>query len=163
MKPKQEERLTKIILISFFLAVMAVFAKLFGRKHESKLNLSAVDLFLLATSTFRLGRLVAYNEAFEPIRSPVAKTVPDDSGAGKTTEPKQKGGALKSLGQLVTCPICSGTWIAAGLTYALHLWPGATRVFLVATSSIGSAELLNAVQEFFSWSSQASRKAAGEE
>jgi len=66
------------------------------------------------------------------------------------------------LGQLITCPICAGTWIAAGLVYALHLMPSATRLFLLINSTVGAAELLNAITESLSWSGEAARKTAGE-
>jgi hypothetical protein len=62
---------------------------------------------------------------------------------------------------LIACPICSGTWIAAVLVYALQIFPSATRIFLAIISSTGIAELLNALAEALSWTGQAARKRAG--
>lgn len=65
------------------------------------------------------------------------------------------------MGQLLSCPICSGTWAAAVMVYALYLWPEPTRVFLLIMASIGAAELLNAAGEAFSWTGQYQRTLAG--
>jgi hypothetical protein len=159
---KRQADMTKVILLGVFTAVFALFSSRFSRRHAKALDLTTTDLVLLGLSTFRLGRLVAYDKILEPLRQPVAMTRPDETGAGETTEPRGAG-ARRTFGELITCPICAGTWIAAGLVYALHLWPGATRLFLVMTGSIGSAELLNALTENLSWSGQASRKEAGDE
>lgn len=158
---KRQADLTKLTLFGAFLGVFGLFVQYFGPRHTQTLNLSKTDLALLALATFRLGRLVAYDQVFEPLRSPVAATWPDDTGAGETTVPKGFG-VKRSLGELITCPICAGTWIAAGLVYALHLWPGTTRILLAIAGSIGSAELLNALTEALSWWGQAARKTAGE-
>ena len=159
---KQEADITNVTLLSVFLGIFGIFANRFGQRHTKSLDLTKTDLVLLAISTFRLGRLVSYDKVFAPLRAPVAITKPDESGAGDTTAPRGKG-ARRSLGELITCPICSGTWIAAILVYALHLWPGATRIFLAILGTIGSTELLDALAENLSWSGQAARKDAGDE
>lgn len=161
MKKQQQADLTKDTLAGVFLSVFGIFAGRFGRRHRRQLHLPPTDLILLSLSTFRLGRLVAFDKIFGPIRAPVAVTQPDETGAGDTTAPRGSG-VRRSFGELITCPICAGTWIAAGLVYALHLWPGATRLFLTLTGAIGAAELLNALTEWLSWTSQAARKEAGE-
>ena len=159
---KREADVTNVALLSLFLGVFGIFANRYSQRHIKTLDLTKTDLFLLAVSTFRLGRLVAYDKVFAPLRAPVAVTRPDESGAGDTTAPRGQG-ARRSLGELVTCPICSGTWIAAILVYALHLWPGLTRMLLAIFSTIGSAELLDALAESLSWSGQAARKTAGDD
>lgn len=157
---KREADVINVTLLSIFLSVFGIFANRYSQRHSKALDLTRTDLALLAVSTFRLGRLVAYDKVFAPLREPVAVTKPDASGAGDTTAPRGKG-ARRTFGELITCPICSGTWIAAILFYALHLWPGGTRMFLAIFSTIGSAELLDALAEHLSWSGQAARKDVG--
>jgi hypothetical protein len=120
-----------------------------------------MDLAMLGLSTYRLGRMTAYDLVMEPIRYFFTETKPDETGAGDTVEPRGKG-VQRSFGQLFSCPICTGTWISAGLVYALHLFPGTTRIFLQIMSTIGLAELLNAATEAMSWFGQAARREAGE-
>jgi len=153
---------TKLGLIALFLGTFAAVASLppFRRRHRRALDLPLSDLALLAGATFRLGRLVAFDEVLEPVRAPLAETRPDPSGAGETVVPRGRG-VRQALGQLITCPICAGTWIAAGLVYALHLLPSPTRLFLLINSTIGVAEVMNALVESLSWTGEAARKAAG--
>jgi hypothetical protein len=159
---KKEEFATKVSLIGIFLSLFIGFASRFNsKKAERRLEkMSSFDLALLGLSTFRLGRLVSYERVFEPIRSLFTETVQDEFGAGETVEPKGKG-IQKSLGELISCPICSGTWIAAGLVYGMQLLPRPTRLFLWINSTIGLAEIFNAVTEAFSWWGQEARKKSG--
>jgi hypothetical protein len=64
-------------------------------------------------------------------------------------------------GDLIACPICAGTWIAAALVYGLELAPRPTRVLMAIMSAIGLGELLNALTEMLSWTGQAAREQAG--
>src|SRR5690606_4392915 len=108
-----------------------------------ELDLRPFDLAQLALATYRLGRLTSYDKVAETYREPFTETVPDPTGAGETVVPEGTG-VRRALGELIACPICAGTWIAAALVYGLHLAPRPTRVFLAIMSSIGGAELLNA-------------------
>jgi hypothetical protein len=121
-----------------------------------------MDLALLVLATFRLGRLIAYDVVMEPFRRPFARTVPDATGAGETVEPHGTG-VRRALGQLFSCPICTGTWVAAVLVYGLYTFPGPTRVFLAIMAVIGAAELLNALEETFCWSGQLARTVTGKQ
>lgn len=161
-KSIQRERIAKIILIMVFLSGFALFTGwmfVYGPGIEV-FKLSAMDLILLGLSTYRLGRLIAYDRVMEPLRQFVTETVPDSTGAGDSVDPKGEG-FQQALGQLVCCPICAGTWVAAGLTYLNYLLPGPTRVFLIMTSAIAIAELLGALTEALSWSGQYARTMSG--
>ena len=116
---------------------------------------------MLGFSTYRLGRMVAYDKIMETYRSLFAETVPDPSGAGETVEAKKRSGVQQAIGELLSCPICAGTWIAAGLVYGLGIAPRATHVFLAIMSTSGLGELLNAATEALSWFGQAARDEAG--
>lgn len=159
---QKQEYAAKVSLIAIFLTVFAGFASRLSKpEHTQRLkSMNAFDLTLLGFSTYRLGRLVAFDKVFEPLRGVVTETRLDETGAGKTVVPKGKG-AQRSLGELISCPICAGTWIAAGLVYGLQVLPNPTRLFLWLNSSIGFAEILNSFSEAMSWFGQAARKEAG--
>jgi len=53
----------------------------------------------------------------------------------------------RALGELVSCPTCIGTWIAAGSVYGLRLAPAQTRAFLAFMAAGGVAELLDYATE----------------
>lgn len=154
-----ERRLTYSALSAAFMSVFALFHLLTRRKRE--VRLTPMDLAMMGFATYRLGRLVAYDKVMEAFRSMFAQTVPDPSGAGESVEPRRGSGVQEAIGELLCCPICVGTWVAAGLVYALQLAPRPARVFLSITSAIGIAELLNAATEAFSWFGQAARDEAG--
>ena len=161
-KSVKQEYATKLSLIGIFLSIFSVFISRMSvwRRNQEEFNIKPFDLALLGFATFRLGRLVAYDRVAEPLRFPFTETVPDVSGAGESVEARGTG-VRQSLGQLISCPICAGTWIAAGLVYGLHSLPNPTRVFLAIMGTAGVAELLNALTEALSWLARLARAIAG--
>lgn len=155
---------TKLALISLFMGAFASFVAgtPAARRHARRLDLPPADWLLLVGSTFRLGRLVAFDKVFDPLRAPWTVTKPDETGAGETVAPRGHG-TRQAIGELLACPICAGTWIAAGLTYALHLVPGPARLFMLILSTIGMVEVLNALTEHWLWTGQFARKEAAPE
>ena len=155
----KERRATYSILSSIFLACFGLFAWQQNRKR-AEYRLRPFEVVQLAFASYRLGRMVAYDKVFETYRQPFAKTIADPSGAGDTTAPRGTG-ARQAIGELITCPICAGTWISAGLVYALQLFPNAGRAFLAIFSAAGLAEFLDAATEALQWFGQAERQEAG--
>lgn len=155
---KRREQSTYITLIGIFLGLFAAFSKREQSKHD-QLKLSGLDLTMLGLSSFRTGRLVAYDQVTKPLREPFTETTPDSYGTSQTTAP-EGGGVRKALGALLACPTCTGTWASAFLVYGLRIAPGPTRLFLAFMSAIGLAELLNSANEALSWTGRAERKQA---
>ncbi len=160
--PDRREYQAKIILIAIFLSSVGLAAWISGpdRLVQTIQSWSVLDFVLLSLATFRLGRLVAYDRVMEPLRSPFTRTVPDSTGAGESVEPKGEG-AVQAIGQMISCPICSGTWIAALLVYGLVWLPEITRLFLWMSAAIGVAELINSATEALCWAGQLNRTLAG--
>ncbi len=154
-----ERRATYSVLSGLFLSLFGAFALRQGRNRQD-FKLKPFELLQLAFASYRLGRMVAYDKVFETYRAPFAKTIPDPSGAGDTTAPRGTG-ARQALGELITCPICAGTWISAGMVYALQLFPNAARTFMAIFSAIGIAEFLDAATEALQWFGQVEREEAG--
>lgn len=159
LKPDTERQATYTALSGLFLALFAAFA-LRNKKQRKSLRLKPLDMAQLGLATFRIGRLVAYDKVFEPYRLPFTKTTRDSSGVGETTAPKGDG-VQRAIGELISCPICAGTWVAAILVYGMTIAPQATRVFITIMSAIGMAELLNAAHEAMQWSGLEQRVEVG--
>jgi hypothetical protein len=161
-RSSRQEAATKVAFTILFLLFFAGFIILAARLIPLRLGASPslFDFVLLAFATIRLGRMVAYDRVMEPFRAPFTKTVPDKSGVGKTVISRGTG-VRCSIGQLISCPICIGTWIAAGLVYGLYTFPGPTRVFIIISAVVGLAEMLNGLIEAFSWSGHLARTTAG--
>jgi len=153
-------RATKLTLISIFLGVLATVASR-RIKREDDLVLKPFDLLLLGLSSFRIGRMIAFEGVAAPLREPFTTTKPDDSGAGQTVVATGQGVRFV-LGELVSCPICIGTWTAAGLVYGLHLLPRPTRLVLAIMGTTGVAELCYSATEALDWTARAARRRCGD-
>src|SRR5919112_6260235 len=150
------ERSSKLSFAGAFVGLLGAFSGLLRRRDEH-VQLRPLDLAMLGLSTYRTGRLLAFERVAAPLREPVTETVPDGSGAGETVVAVGEGWRW-SFGELVSCPVCVGTWVAAGLVYGLHLAPRPTRVFLAVMSSTGVAQILTEATETLSWVGRAARK-----
>ncbi len=157
------EAITKIVLTLIFLGGIVWFVTVgvtLGGGGIENFRIEWLDWALLSFATFRLGRLIAYDRVAEPLRAPFTRTVRDLTGAGNTVVPKGKG-VQRALGQLISCPICAGTWVAAGLVVLMYYFPGPTHAFLVMTAAIGGAELIHNATEAFCWTGTVNRARAG--
>ena len=150
------ERTTKLTLAGVFLGGLGGFSAVLARRDE-QVEIAPLELVMLGLATYRSGRLVAYERVAAPLREPVTETVPDGSGAGEAVVATGEGWRW-SFGELVSCPVCVGTWVAAGLVYGLQIAPGPTRVFLAILSAAGLAEMLDSATETFTWTGKAARK-----
>jgi hypothetical protein len=161
-KSKRLEYSTKIILTFVFLGLFVLFVSWMASTGQglSSFHMNVLDLVLLVFATLRMGRMISYDLVMEPLRSIVARTVKDETGAGDSVEPKGTG-IQYSLGQLIACPICVGTWVAAIFLYGFYVWPGPTRVLVTIMAIIGFAELVNALVEYYCWVGQEGRVRAG--
>ncbi len=130
-----QHRATYLGLIGLFLGTLAAFSA--REQAEGRVfKLKALDLATLGLATYRTGRVIPFDQVTEPLRAPVTKP----SGGG--TEPKGSG-VQRAFGELVSCPTCIGTWIAAGSVYGLPVAPRPTHAFLAFMATGGIAELLD--------------------
>lgn len=158
---RTERHATYTSLSGVFMALFAGLAWYQNRKRRD-LRVKPFELVQLGFATYRLGRLFSYDKVVEPYREPFTRTVPDPSGAGMTVVSRERG-FRGAIGDLLACPVCTGTWVAAGLVYGLSLLPRPTRLFLNIMSSVGIAELLDAATEALQWTGQLQRERAGME
>lgn len=156
---ERRERTTYVTLVGLFAGLFGAVA-LRDRQEDRLLELRPTDLALLGLATFRAGRVVAYDRVTEPLRDLVTETEPDEFGAGENVVAEGTG-VRKAFGELVSCPTCVGTWVAAGLVCGLQLAPGPTRLAAAMLGVSGLAEMLDGASEALSWTGQAARKRSG--
>ena len=138
--PETEERATKLALIGIFVSAVGAFA-LPPLRSSAPLRLGLMDILLLGLTTFRMGNMLAFERIADPIREPFAERVREPRTGEETIAPRGQG-ARRALGELFSCPICAGTWVAAGLVYGLHLFPRPTRAFMTVMSATAVAQIL---------------------
>jgi uncharacterized protein DUF1360 len=51
-------------------------------------------------------------------------------------------GARKTVGELVTCPFCTGVWVATAFTAGLVYLPRTTRLAIGTFASLAGADML---------------------
>ena len=134
--------------------IMAVFVAAFGavaaslRRNPSRLSATppARDIALLGFATFRLSRLLVADRVTSVLRKPVVEEgVGEEQLEGVVQKPKEEGGIIQAVGELITCPWCISVWAAAFNVYLLTLFPRVGRLFLLILSSSGISELLDPV------------------
>ncbi len=159
LDPRKNTKSSYALLSGLFNLALALFC--WQRKPE---QIDMKDWGLLALATFRMSRLVAYDTVMQTYRAPVVEVVPHDSGAGDTTQAKPEATGIKrALGELISCPVCNGTWISAGLVYGLCIAPKYTRTLMTVMSAVGAAEIIHAGFEAIQWNGELARHKAGEQ
>jgi len=144
-KTLRTEYIAKLIITSVFLGAFALFIGwMVNGPGLDVFRLSWLDLALLSLATYRMGHLISYDKVMEPLRALFTETVPDPTGAGDSVEPKGTG-FQNAIGQLLCCPICSGTWAAAGLVYFLYAFPDPARVFITILAAVGAADTIEEI------------------
>jgi hypothetical protein len=117
-------------------------------------------LVMLGFASYRGGRSLAYNHVFEWLRKPFTRIVNDSSGAGQSVE-SDGTGWRKAIGELLCCPVCSGTWVALVLTSLLvtfYNW-GLAMTFILAAAGIG--EVIHWFTTRDEWQGRQAREEAG--
>lgn len=126
------------LLIGLYQALYGLFLLVYRGKRNSLEKVTALDVAMLGLATLRLSKAISEDEISAIVRKPL---VEDVSG-----ERKPRGQGFRwSLGKLVLCPTCTGTWVAAFLGYALHLFPRQTRPLLAIMSASGAEQFSDAL------------------
>jgi hypothetical protein len=107
-------------LVSTFFGGIALTAMVSERLHHRSPKRSAFDLAVLGLATFKAARTLARDDVASFIREPFVEDASLDSDKER---PIQTGGMRQAVGELVTCPRCVGTWLAAGIAAAEILTP----------------------------------------
>jgi hypothetical protein len=126
------------LLIGLYNALYGLFLLIYRRKDRSLQEIGGLDLAMLGMATLRISKVISEDEITAVLRKPLIEV--DAQGR------RPRGHGLRwALGKLVLCPTCTGTWVAALLTYALHLFPWATRPLLAIMSASGAEQFADAL------------------
>jgi hypothetical protein len=147
---------TLVLILLTFLSLVAVIGSL---DRLNRLQ-QPWTLVLVGLAAFRGGRAVAYNFIFSWLRAPFTHSSPDSSGAGDSIHASGQG-LKRVLGELLSCPLCAGTWVALVLSGCIVLvYPfGMALAFVLAAA--GAAEILHWWAGRDEWQGRAAREQAG--
>ena len=120
-------------------AALAAAARARGRPVPD--GLSAGDLVLCAASTHKLSRLITKDPVTSPLRAPFT-AYKGTQGPSELAEDVRGEGGQKTVGELLTCPFCTGMWVATGFIAGILLLPRTTRVAMGALTALTGADML---------------------
>jgi hypothetical protein len=122
-------------LAALFSAVLAAF--LFSKRRSSlPERIEMTDLILLGLATQKLSRLTTRSKVMIPFRAPFTKKS-KSAGSGEVEETPRGTGFKKTIGELLTCPFCIGTWISLALLIGFS-WDSRITRFIAGIFAIGS-------------------------
>jgi hypothetical protein len=127
-----------------FNAGLAGSLALAGRRGRLPDHIPFADLFGVALATHKLARLITKDSATSFVRAPFVR-LEEKSGSNSLDERPRGRGLQRTLGELLTCPECTGQWVAAGLTGSLLHAPRVTRSISFLFSALTVADLLQFV------------------
>ena len=104
-------------------------------------GLPVTDVALSALATHKLSRLLARDPVTSPLRVPFT-AYQGTAGPAELREEVRGTGAQKTVGELITCPFCTGVWVATAFTAGLVYLPRTTRLAIGTFSALAGADLL---------------------
>lgn len=101
---------------------------------------TALELAALAAATFKASRALSRERVGSFIRQPF---VEGEADVGEDESPAGSG-MQRAVGELVTCPRCLGTWVAAGLASTQLLTPRFGRLLTWTLGASAANDFLQA-------------------
>jgi len=119
------------------LAGAGLLAKALGRDPEEH---RPIDLIVLGIATFKAAQTISHDEVASFLRDPFVVGEAHEGGEDAV----ETGDLRQAIGELVTCPRCIGTWVAAGLTCTQVVAPRFGRVLTWSLAAAGANDYLSA-------------------
>ncbi len=111
------------------------------------MNIHWMELFLLILASFRLTRLIVFDQITEFIRGIFLEEVKEQNKDGQIEVyivPKS-GKIRRFFGELISCYWCTGVWVAIFLTILYYFFPSICEPFVLVFAIAGAASLIEAV------------------
>lgn len=121
---------------------LAAAARVTGRDVPDGLRVQ--DIALSALATHKLSRLLAKDPVTSPLRAPFT-AYQGTQGPAELHEEVRGTGARKAVGELITCPFCTGVWVATAFTAGLVYLPKTTRLAAGTLAALAGADMLQFV------------------
>ncbi len=106
----------------------------------------AWDVALLGTATFKASRLLTKDKVTSFLRAPFTRREREGEGSEVMDAPRGTG-LRRAVGDLVSCPFCTSTWVAGGLVGTYAVAPRAARLVCAGLSAVVVSDWLQ-----YAWS-----------
>ncbi|MFE6423891.1 MULTISPECIES: DUF1360 domain-containing protein [Streptomyces] len=111
----------------------------------------AWDVALLGTATFKASRLLTKDKVTSFLRAPFTRREREGEGSEVMDAPRGTG-LRRAVGDLVSCPFCTSTWVAGGLVGTYAVAPRAARLVCAGLSAVVVSDWLQ-----YAWSATEQR------
>jgi hypothetical protein len=105
-------------------------------------DLATRDIIVIGAATHKLSRLLTKDPVTSPLRAPFTR-FEGSTGPSELKEDVRGSGGRHAVGELVTCPFCTSTWVATGLTAGLVFAPRTARLTAGAFAALALADWLH--------------------
>jgi hypothetical protein len=129
-------------LMAFYLASVATLTGVALQKGLLPRRFGLFDLALLGVATHKLSRLVAKDRVTGIIRAPFV-SYKRSAGAGEVEEEPRGRGMQRGIGNLISCPYCTGPWCATALGFGFVFAPRVTRFLAGILASVAASDFLH--------------------
>ncbi|MGG0891635.1 uncharacterized protein DUF1360 [Cytobacillus horneckiae] len=113
------------------------------------MDISSLEFILIGLATFRLTRLIVFDQITEWMRAPFMKEIDEENENGEMSTyivPKE-GGIFGFFGKLLSCYWCTGVWSSIILCVLYFWWHpyGSYLIILLAVASL--AAIIEAIMQ----------------
>lgn len=115
-----------------------------GRRGRLPDRVRFGDVATMALATHKIARLLTKDSVTSFLRAPFVR-LQKKSGTNSLDETPRGGGLQRALGELLSCPECTGQWVAAGLLAGMLHSPRTTRAITSLYSALALGDLLQFV------------------
>lgn len=99
---------------------------------------------LLGIATHKLSRTITRDWVTSVLRAPFTRLEGQAELPKEVSESARGRGLRRAIGELLTCPFCTGQWVAALLAYGLVLKPPVARLIASVFTVISISDFLHA-------------------
>lgn len=132
------------VLMATFTSAMAANLLLAHRRGRLPSRIDAGDIAGMAFATHKIARVLTKDAVTSVVRAPFVR-LEEKPGTNSVEEHPRGRGLQRSLGELLSCPECTGQWVVGGLLAGTLHAPRATRAITSMYSALAVADLLQYV------------------
>lgn len=121
-------------------------AKVSNRSLPERIELR--DLLLFGVATHKLSRTITRDWVTSFLRAPFVRLEGEAELPKEVSETERGRGLRLAIGQVITCPFCTGQWVAAVFTYLLVLQPRVARLIASIFAIVTISDFLHAIWVF---------------
>ncbi|WP_100403303.1 DUF1360 domain-containing protein [Bacillus sp. FJAT-42315] len=114
------------------------------------MDMTVLEILIFILASFRLTRLVVFDEITEPLRRPFFIEMMEQTENGETETfivPKEKG-VIGFLGRLLSCYWCTGFWVSVFWVLFYFFFPIMAEPLLLIFAIAGGAALVETVVQY---------------